>query len=109
MHAGPMRKDEFAYTSRERRKSYTRSRIGEEVMMIVVCAWCEQEARQEVPSKNQSQYEPLRSHGICEDHQRGLLKQIETLRMKEAVRHIPRRLSLPNAWGSRAPIAVLYL
>ena len=77
--------------------------------MIVVCAWCEQEARQVMPGQIRQQDESLRSHGICESHQRGLLKQIETLRMKEAIRHIPRRLSLPNARGSKAPIAVLYL
>ena len=77
--------------------------------MIVVCAWCEQEARQAMPSQVRQQEGSLRSHGICESHQRGLLRQIETLRMKDAIRQIPRRLSLPNAWGSKAPIAVLYL
>jgi hypothetical protein len=77
--------------------------------MIVVCAWCEQEARQAVRSAIQSKDESLRSHGICEFHQTRLRTQIEGLRMKNAIRHVPRRLSLPNARGSKAPIAVLYL
>ena len=103
--------DEFPYTSRESENEWgnSRSRIGEEVRMIVVCAWCEDETRQTMPSQSRPQDESLRSHGICEAHQRSLFKQIETLRMKEAIRHIPRRLSLPNARGSKAPIAVLYL
>jgi hypothetical protein len=77
--------------------------------MIVVCAWCEREGRLAVAGGIQPPDESLRSHGICDVHERRLFKQIETLRMKDAIRHIPRRLSLPNARGSKAPIAVLYL
>ena len=77
--------------------------------MIVVCAWCEQEAEQALKSGNAQADESLHSHGICESHERLLIRQIETQRKKYPIRHIPRRLCLPNARGSKAPITAIYL
>lgn len=77
--------------------------------MIVVCAWCEQEAEQVLKSGNGQEDASLHSHGICESHERLLVSQIRLQRTKDPIRHIPRRLCLPNARGSKAPITAIYL
>ena len=74
--------------------------------MVVVCAWCEQET---VKSGTAQAEESLHSHGICESHERLLIRQIELQRKNYHIRHIPRRLCLPNARGSKAPITAIYL
>lgn len=44
--------------------------------MIVLCAWCEQEGRQALIRKTESSNRMSPSHGICEVHEKVLLKQI---------------------------------
>ena len=77
--------------------------------MIVVCAWCEQEAEQVVKNGYAQDDESLHSHGICESHERLLIRQIDLQRKQDPIRQIPRRLYLPNARGSKAPITAIYL
>lgn len=75
--------------------------------MIVLCAWCEQEGRQALIHETEPRDQQSESHGMCDAHEQALLAQLN--RSKEQIRHIPRRLSLPNARGNRSPITVLYL
>jgi hypothetical protein len=46
---------------------------GEEVIMIVLCAWCEQEGT-EALIRDTAGNVGLTSHGICEGHEKRLLK-----------------------------------
>lgn len=77
--------------------------------MMLLCAWCEQEGRHAFMCEAEPRDQASQSHGICEAHEKELLMRIQKLRKKDSLRHIPRRLSLPNAQGNTAPITVMYL
>lgn len=85
------------------------SRIGEEVIMKVLCAWCEQEGQQALMREAAPWDTPSISHGICHAHEKRMLLEIQKSGKKDSIRRIPRRLSLPNARGNTAPITVMYL
>ena len=52
--------------------------------MIVLCAWCEQEGRPaciaDTGPRNRLQSSQSHSHGICDRHQKVLIRQIQNLR-----------------------------
>ena len=50
--------------------------------MKVVCAWCEREGKEMLTGEVGLYDRPMTSHGICDDHEKVLLKQIEELRIK---------------------------
>lgn len=77
--------------------------------MIVLCAWCEQAGRRTLLRETEPRGQSLTSHGICEAHEKVMLMEVDKLRKRDEIRHIPRRLSLPNARGDRSPITVRYL
>lgn len=77
--------------------------------MIVLCAWCEREGRQALIRETEPRDQQSESHGMCEAHEQALVVQLNRSKTKEQIRHIPRRLSLPNARGNKSPITVLYL
>ena len=56
--------------------------------MIVLCAWCEQEGT-EALIRNTAGNLGLTSHGICERHEKRLLKQIYKTKEKDTLHVIP--------------------
>jgi hypothetical protein len=50
--------------------------------MKVICAWCEHEGKETLIGDIGLYDMDITSHGICVDHEQGLLKQIEATRMK---------------------------
>lgn len=61
--------------------------------MKVICAWCEQEGRQFLISEVELYDRQMTSHGICGDHKKVVLKQIQRLRSSENFRVQRRRHS----------------
>ena len=61
--------------------------------MKVICAWCEQEGRQLLLSEVELYDRQMTSHGICGDHKKVVLKQIQRLRNSENFRVQRRRQS----------------
>lgn len=50
--------------------------------MTVICAWCEQEGRVKlIGEMGLNDRHNMISHGICEDHEKAMLKKIENLRL----------------------------
>jgi hypothetical protein len=60
--------------------------------MKVICAWCEQEGRQTLIGKVELYDRQMISHGICGDHKKIVLKQIQQLPNRENPRLQRRRL-----------------
>ena len=54
--------------------------------MKVICAWCENEGKETLIGEISLFDMDVTSHGICIDHQQGLLRQIEELKMKQTPR-----------------------
>ena len=48
--------------------------------MRVICAWCEKEGSQTLLGEMKLYDQQMISHGICGDHEKVLLKQIQQLR-----------------------------
>ena len=61
--------------------------------MKVICAWCEREGRQTLIDEVELYDRKMTSHGICRNHQKVLLKQIQQLPNRENPRPQRRRLS----------------
>jgi hypothetical protein len=61
--------------------------------MKVICAWCEQEGKETLIGEVGLYDWPMTSHGICEDHEKVILKQIGELRIKQNPRLHRRRHS----------------
>jgi hypothetical protein len=60
--------------------------------MKVICAWCENEGKETLIGEISLFDGEVTSHGICTDHEQGLLRQIEDLRMERNPRlRRPRR------------------
>src|SRR5215475_6146324 len=68
--------------------------------MKVICAWCEQERKQTLIDELGLNYWPMTSHGICNDHEKVIVRRIRELRSKENPRLHRRRHSLVNPRGS---------
>jgi hypothetical protein len=74
--------------------------------MKVICAWCEQEGKETHIGELELYDRPMTSHGICDDHEKVILKQIRELRDKEISRLGRRRHSRANSRAStRVPAA----
>jgi len=76
--------------------------------MVIVCAWCEQDGRKALTREMEPDQQRSASHGMCEAHHQAFHAQLHALTAHGRIRHIPRRLSLPNARENRSPITVLY-
>jgi len=61
--------------------------------MKVICAWCEREGKQTLIDEVELYDRKMTSHGICRNHQKVLLKQIQQLPNRENPRPQRRRLS----------------
>jgi hypothetical protein len=61
--------------------------------MKVICAWCEQEGRQTLIGEEELYDRHMTSHGICGDHKKVMLKQLQELRNRENPRLQRRRHS----------------
>src|SRR5215510_7145527 len=68
--------------------------------MKVICAWCEQEGKQPLIEELGLYDRPMTSHGICNAHEKVIVRQIRELRNKEYPRLHRRRHSLANPRGS---------
>ena len=75
--------------------------------MKVLCAWCEQEGKETLIGEAGLYDRQMTSHGICEDHEHVILKQIEELRIRQNPSLHRRRLAraksrstnpLPPSW-----------
>lgn len=51
--------------------------------MKVICAWCENEGKETLIGEIGLYDLEVTSHGICLDHEQGLLRQVEALRLKQ--------------------------
>lgn len=47
--------------------------------MKVLCAWCEQDGKQALMRESPSDAHAMVTHGICDDHESMLRKQVEDL------------------------------
>ena len=72
--------------------------------MKVICAWCEQEGNETLIGEVGLYDRPMTSHGICDDHEKVIWKQIEELRIKQNPRLHRRRHSRAKSRSSN-PIA----
>jgi hypothetical protein len=54
--------------------------------MRVICAWCENEGRETLIGELGLYDLDMTSHGICLDHEKDLLKQIDQLKRKQSPR-----------------------
>jgi hypothetical protein len=61
--------------------------------MKVICAWCEKEGRQTLIGEVELYDRQMTSHGICRDHKKVMLRQIQPLPSREHPRLQGRRLS----------------
>ena len=61
--------------------------------MKVICAWCEREGRQTLIGGVELDDRKMTSHGICRNHKKVVLKQIQQLPKRENPRLQRRRLS----------------
>lgn len=61
--------------------------------MKVICAWCEQEGKHFLISEVELYDRQMTSHGICGDHEKVVLEQIQRLRNSENFRVQRRRQS----------------
>ena len=61
--------------------------------MKVICAWCEQEGRQTLIGEEELYDRHMTSHGICGNHKKVMLKQLQELRNRESPRLQRRRHS----------------
>jgi hypothetical protein len=50
--------------------------------MKVICAWCEREGKETLIGELSLFDMDMTSHGICLDHEQGLLRQIQAVKMK---------------------------
>lgn len=66
----------------------------------VICAWCEQEGKETLIDEVGLYDQAMTSHGICEDHELVILKQVRQLRAKQ--RRLRRR-GLPRVAAEAAP------
>jgi hypothetical protein len=62
-------------------------------IMKVICAWCEREGRQTLIGEVGLYDRKMTSHGICRNHKKVVLKQIQQLPNRENPRLQRRRLS----------------
>ena len=79
-------------------------------IMKVICAWCEREGRQTLIDEVELYDRKMTSHGICRNHKKVVLKQIQQLPKRENPRLQRWRLSrtklrsstwLPASWTTR--------
>src|SRR5437868_14706429 len=83
------RSDRSAAVDPDRRNAEViTSCYGQEVMMIVLCAWCEQEGMEGLIRDTAGDV-GLASHGICERHEKGLLKQIYKIKEMDIIHGTP--------------------
>jgi len=68
--------------------------------MKVICAWCEQEGKETLIGEIGLYDQAMTSHGICDDHEKAILKQIRELRIKQNPRPQRRRLSCVKSRSS---------
>ena len=68
--------------------------------MKVICAWCEQEGKETLIGEVGLYDRPMTSHGICDDHEKVILKQIGELRNKQNPRLHRRRHSRAKSRSS---------
>jgi hypothetical protein len=61
--------------------------------MKVICAWCEQEGMQTIIGEEELYDRHMTSHGICGNHKKVMLKQLQELRNRENPRLQRRRHS----------------
>ena len=61
--------------------------------MKVICAWCEREGAQTVIDDVELYDQHMTSHGICRNHKKEVLRQIQQLPNRENPRLQRRRLS----------------
>jgi hypothetical protein len=73
---------------------------GPRDIMNVICAWCEREGRQTLIGKVELYDRKMTSHGICRNHKKVVLKQIQQLPNRENPRLQRRRLSLTKLRSS---------
>jgi hypothetical protein len=59
----------------------------------VLCAWCEKEGKETLIGEVGLYDGPMTSHGICDDHEKVVLKQIAELRIKQNPRVYRRKHS----------------
>src|SRR6476620_6120577 len=72
--------------------------------MKVVCAWCETEGKETLIGEISLFDVEMTSHGICIDHEKGLINQIKELKIKQNPKlRRPRSVRLqPRSSGSPA-------
>src|SRR5574341_67861 len=68
--------------------------------MKVICAWCEQEGKETLIGEVGLYDRPMTSHGICDDHEKVMLKQIGKIRSKQNPRLQRRRHSRAKSRSS---------
>lgn len=56
--------------------------VDRETNMKVMCAWCGEEGKSNLLCEVRSNDDSLTSHGICEHHERVMMKAVETYREK---------------------------
>ena len=71
--------------------------------MKVICAWCENEGKETLIGDLSLYDMEVTSHGICIDHQQGLLRQIEEVKLKQNPRLSRRRRQLAQPRSTGAP------
>jgi hypothetical protein len=72
--------------------------------MKVICAWCENEGKETLIGEISLFDMDVTSHGICLDHEQGLLRQIEALKMKQNPRLRRQRHARIQTRTSGSPI-----
>jgi hypothetical protein len=67
-------------------EAYAASTLLAQVRMKVICAWCENEGRETLIGEIGLYDVDMTSHGICLDHEKVLLNQIDQLKRKQVPR-----------------------
>jgi hypothetical protein len=72
--------------------------------MKVICAWCENEGKETLISEIGLYDIDVTSHGICLDHEKVLLRQVEALKLKQHTRLRRSRRSLAQSRQSGSAV-----
>jgi hypothetical protein len=72
--------------------------------MKVICAWCESEGKETLIGELSLFDMDMTSHGICLDHEQGLLRQIQALKMTQHPKLRRQRHARSQMRSSGSPI-----
>ena len=68
--------------------------------MKVICAWCEHEGKETLIGDISLYDMEITSHGICVDHEQGLLREIESMKQNPRLRRSKRLRAQVRSSGS---------